>query len=103
MELHSHPRYGTVAQVFHWTTAILVLIAFIYGPGGSEQRVYLPSRDFDRQFHETLGLCVFALVVLRVLWRMVDKQPPAPQVRAGRSLRRRPCRARFTCSCSHFR
>jgi cytochrome b561 len=79
MEHRAHTRYGTVAQLFHWATAILVLIAFIYGPGGSEQRVYLPARDFDRQLHETLGLCVFALVVLRVLWRMVDRQPPAPQ------------------------
>jgi cytochrome b561 len=33
-------RYGTVAQFFHWATAILVLVAFIYGPGGSESRVY---------------------------------------------------------------
>lgn len=72
-------RYGTVAQIIHWATAILVLAAFIYGPGGSEQRVYLPARDFDRQLHETLGLCVFALVVMRVLWRMVDKRPPALQ------------------------
>jgi cytochrome b561 len=79
MEHHSYARYGAVAQTFHWATAIIVLIAFIYGPGGSEQRVYSPVRDFDRQLHETLGLCVFALVVMRVLWRMVDTQPDPPQ------------------------
>jgi cytochrome b561 len=62
-------RYGPVAQVFHWATALLVSVAFIYGPGGSEQRVYSPPRDFARQLHETLGLCVLALVLLRVLWR----------------------------------
>ena len=73
-------RYGSLAQIFHWLTAILVLITFIYGPGGSEQRVYLPSRDFDRQLHETLGLCVFALASLRVMWRLVDKQPDPPQI-----------------------
>jgi len=73
-------RYGSVAQAFHWATAILVLAAFLYGPGGSEQRVYLPSRDFGRQLHETLGLCVFALTVLRVLWRLADKRPAPPQV-----------------------
>lgn len=68
-------RYGSVAQAFHWITAIVVLIAFVYGPGGSEQRVYLPTRDFDRQLHETLGLCVFVLTVLRLLWKMVDTRP----------------------------
>jgi len=57
-----------------------VLAAFIYGPGGSEQRVYSPARDFDRQLHETLGLCVFALVAMRILWRMVDTRPDPPEV-----------------------
>lgn len=33
MEHHSRTRYGAVAQIIHWATAILVLIAFIYGPG----------------------------------------------------------------------
>ena len=72
-------RYRRFAQVLHWTTAILVLVAFIYGPGGSEQRVYSSARDFDRQFHETLGLCVFAVVVIRLLWRTIDVQPDAPE------------------------
>lgn len=80
MEQGPRARYGAVAQAFHWATAILVLVAFIYGPGGSELRVYSPARDFDRQLHETLGLCVLALVVLRLLWRMVDTRPEAPQV-----------------------
>ncbi len=70
-------RYGSVAQGLHWMTAVLVLVAFVFGPGGSEQRVYLPARDFERQLHETLGLCVFALSVIRVLWKMVDARPAA--------------------------
>ncbi len=77
-EINSRPHYGAVAQAFHWATAILVLIAFIYGPGGSEQRIYLPARDFDRQLHESLGLCVFALAAMRILWRMVDERPEPP-------------------------
>jgi cytochrome b561 len=74
----SRTRYGGVAQLFHWATAILVLIAFIYGPGGPEDRVYALARDPERRLHETLGLCVFALVVLRVLWRLVDQRPATP-------------------------
>ena len=75
MQDQSTTRYGKVAQAFHWATALFVLITYLYGPGGSEQRVYSLARDFDRQIHETLGLCVFALVLLRVLWRMVDRRP----------------------------
>lgn len=72
-------RYGTVAQLLHWATAVLVLVAFIYGPGGSEARVYAPSRDFDRHLHETLGSAVLLLAVVRVIWRLLSRRPdPVP-------------------------
>jgi cytochrome b561 len=75
-------HYGAVAQVFHWITAVLVLVAFIYGPGGNETRVYSPARDFDRQLHETLGLTILTLVVLRLVWRALDTRPaPEPMPR----------------------
>jgi cytochrome b561 len=73
-------RYGGVAQAFHWLTAVIVLVAFIYGPGGSEERVYAASGDADRHLHETLGLLVFTLAVLRLLWRAVDRRPDPPAV-----------------------
>lgn len=76
----SNDRYSGVAQVFHWATAFLVLVAFLYGPGGRETRVYSDAMNFDRQLHETLGIAVFALVILRVLWRLVDARPDPPQV-----------------------
>ncbi len=80
MRHRSGARYGAVAQALHWATAVLVLVAFIYGPGGSEQRVYAPARDFDRQLHETLGLSVLALVAIRLAWQMVDARPEPPRV-----------------------
>ena len=30
------------------------------------------AHEFDRRLHETLGLCIFALVALRVVWRTLD-------------------------------
>jgi cytochrome b561 len=80
LESHSRTRYSPLAQTFHWVIAILVLAAFIYGPGGTEERVYSAARDFDRQLHETLGMCVFVLSAMRLLWRMVDTHPDPPQV-----------------------
>jgi cytochrome b561 len=72
-------RYGRVAQSLHWATAVLVLAAFLYGPGGSEASVYAPSRDFARQLHESLGSAVFVLVLVRAIWRGFDQRPePAP-------------------------
>jgi cytochrome b561 len=80
VEHRSVDRYGVVAQALHWFTAIVVLVAFFYGPGGSEQRVYAAARDFERQLHETLGMCVLSLLALRLLWRTFDRRPEPPQV-----------------------
>lgn len=75
-------RYGQVAQLLHWATAVLVLVAFIYGPGGPEARVYAPSRDFDRHLHETLGSTVFVLTAVRLVWRLLARRPdPVPVTR----------------------
>ncbi len=74
----THLRYGAVAQLFHWTTAMLVVVAFVYGPGGSEQRVYSLAKDADRQLHETLGLAVFTLAIIRLAWRAFDVSPDDP-------------------------
>ena len=73
-------HYGRGAQAFHWATAVLVLIAFIYGPGGNEERVYSAAKDFDRTLHETLGLCVFFLAIARLAGRAIDTRPDPPQV-----------------------
>ncbi|MEY4750540.1 MAG: hypothetical protein RIQ60_2754 [Pseudomonadota bacterium] len=78
--------FSAPTRALHWLTAVLVLVAFIFGPGGSEQRVYLPARDFERQLHETLGLCVFALVLVRLLWRLVDVRPSLPPMPRWMSL-----------------
>lgn len=78
MEDRTITRYSVPAQLLHWLTAILVLVAFIYGPGGSEERIYSAARDADRQLHETLGVCVLTLVALRILWRAFDKRPEHP-------------------------
>lgn len=77
-ELGRPPRYGAAAQSLHWATAVLVVAAFVYGPGGSERQVYSLARDFDRQIHETLGLAVLALALIRLAWRAFDAAPDDP-------------------------
>jgi cytochrome b561 len=77
MEHRLITRYDSVSQALHWATAFLVLWAYINGLGGSESRVYLPLYDSQRQIHETVGLGVFLLVAVRLLWRMIEI-PPVP-------------------------
>ncbi len=80
--MNKQPGYGALAMSFHWLTAVLVLTAFILGPGGSETRIYSPAKDFDRNLHEVIGLTVLSLTVLRLAWRAWQGTPepvPAPR------------------------
>ena len=60
--------YPRALMALHWLTAVLVVAAFTLGPGGSEQRVYSAAKDFDRHLHETLGLTVLVLTLVRLAW-----------------------------------
>lgn len=71
-------RYGSLAQAFHWLTALLVLAAFLVSEGGSPTRVYSEANAATLQLHESLGFAVFVLLVVRLLWRAFDRIPEAP-------------------------
>lgn len=73
-------HYSRFEQALHWATAVLVVAAFVYGPGGSEARVYSAARDAGRRLHETLGLAVLALTAIRLAWRAFDVRPDPPPV-----------------------
>lgn len=75
MQTTLQPRYSSAVQSLHWVTAILVLAAFVLGPGGQEQSAYSANRDFERQLHESLGMIVFGLTFLRLFWKLVDSPP----------------------------
>jgi cytochrome b561 len=75
----SRLRYGAVTQLFHWLTVVLVGTAYIVSPGGREDRIYSAAFDVARQTHETIGILVFGLVLLRIVWRLLEPTPePAP-------------------------
>ena len=76
-------RYGAVAQTLHWVTVVLVIAAYMLSPGGSAERVYSAGRDLTRRTHETLGLTVGVLTLLRLAWKMLDATPDEPQVPAA--------------------
>ena len=76
----SRTRYDILSQVLHWLTAIAVVAAFILGPEnfGRELRQGLdPATRWDIVTHESLGMLVAALTLLRLLWLMV--RPAAPR------------------------
>lgn len=64
-------QYDFLSRAFHWVTAIAVTIAFILGPGGFGRLMrdgIDPATRSDIVWHESLGILVFVLTVLRLVW-----------------------------------
>jgi cytochrome b561 len=68
-------RYGAVAQIFHWLTAIFVLLAYLLGEGGPPSRVFGPDNATTLSLHESFGVLVVLIVAVRLVWRLADRQP----------------------------
>lgn len=70
-------RYSGVAVFLHWTMALLIAALLAIGwymvdlPRG-------PQRGETFALHKSIGLTVFALLVVRVLWRALHPPPPLP-------------------------
>ena len=82
---NSTARYGAVPQAVHWLTAILVICGFLLGQFGD---VFPkgPPRQFGLLVHMTLGQCVMALLLIRLLWRQLNPPPPPEATPLGRLL-----------------
>ena len=72
-------RYDPVSRFFHWVTAIVVTIAFILGPehfGRLMHQGLDPATRADIVWHESTGILVLALTVIRLLWIAVRPRAP---------------------------
>lgn len=67
-------RRGAGAKVLHWLTVMLVLAAFVLS-NGDGYSLYSAAADGFRRVHEALGVVLFIVVVLRLLWRLIDTAP----------------------------
>jgi cytochrome b561 len=74
---NSQKSYGMTAIILHWSSALLVI--FILGLG-----IYmtdLPDGDFKWSWyglHKSIGLLIFMLLILRVIWKRLNTTPPLP-------------------------
>jgi len=73
-------RYALLARVLHWLSAALVLTLVI--PLGLWIAYFRPADEALKMrlynLHESFGLVVFALIVVRVIYRVVRPAPPWP-------------------------
>lgn len=72
-------RYGGVAKTFHWLVALLILTLLPLG-WYAEELPYDTSAELARKawffsLHKTLGVAVFFVALLRILWALSQPRP----------------------------
>ena len=71
--------YGSVARGLHWLTALLIVAAFPLGmiaenlPFDTSEALARKAQVFS--LHKTLGVTVFLVALLRILWALTGKKP----------------------------
>jgi cytochrome b561 len=68
--------YGSIARLFHWLTLLLVVLL---APLGLVMTSLDPGKLQDALFvtHQSLGLTLFALILMRLGWRLRYSPPPS--------------------------
>ncbi|WP_285712030.1 cytochrome b [Erythrobacter oryzae] len=77
MSLNARTKYSGLAMLLHWLIAVLVIVQWRISEAAEEA----PTREAGGQImanHFALGVVIFIVVALRLLWRQVS--PPPPQV-----------------------
>ena len=68
-------RYGRVSRILHWTIAILFILMI---PMGIFTSMIPRTEWFVTEYnvvHKTIGLILFGLVILRLIWNRLSKRP----------------------------
>jgi cytochrome b561 len=74
-------RYTWTAIAFHWGIAILIVASFTLGLYMVELKLS-PAKLKLYSWHKWLGVTIWMLVVLRLLWRATHEPPPLPAMPA---------------------
>ena len=70
-------KYTRVAIALHWLIALLLIGGFALGLYMVELK-FSPEKLTLYSYHKWIGVSVFSLALLRVLWRLTHQPPPLP-------------------------
>src|ERR1700730_18052942 len=75
----SSERYSPTAIGLHWLIALLIVCGFYLGWIMTDIPGFTPTNLKSFSWHKWFGVTVFALAVVRVLWRTTHKAPSMPR------------------------
>ena len=70
-------RYGLVSVLLHWSVALVVFGLFGLGFWMVGLSYYDPWRQSAPDLHKSIGILLFAVMLLRLLWRLCSPAPAA--------------------------
>ena len=73
----SGERYNNTAIALHWLIALLIFVAFPLGLYMSDLKLS-PTKLQLFSYHKWIGVTVFVLAIIRVLWRATHRPPALP-------------------------
>lgn len=72
---NSSNRYGLVSVVIHWLVAVAVFALFALGLWMTDLTYYSEWYRTAPALHKSIGVTVFTLMLVRVLWRLLTPTP----------------------------
>jgi cytochrome b561 len=70
-------RWGHVAQLLHWLIVVLIVTQFILAKIAEDLPIS-PKKIEVYAWHKSVGLTVFGLAIIRLLWRWANPTPELP-------------------------
>ncbi|HEY3595996.1 MAG TPA: cytochrome b [Paraburkholderia sp.] len=77
--LATRASYTRTAIAFHWLIALLIVCGFSLGWVMTDIPGFTPTKLRYFSWHKWIGVTVFALALLRILWRATHGAPPLPR------------------------
>jgi len=71
----SKVRYTSIAIILHWVMALLIFVTWSIAIAIDDMPLS-PARITGLSWHKWLGVTIFFLVILRLLWRAIHPAPP---------------------------
>lgn len=76
-------RYTTIAILFHWLIALMIIGSFTMGLVMTDMPGITPTKLKYFSWHKWAGVTILGLATLRLLWRLTHPAPAYPATMPG--------------------
>jgi len=73
--INTQQHYGVIAILFHWLSAIAIIALFVVGLWMMEVGYEHSWYDLAVHYHESIGMLLIIIMILRWLWRQYNILP----------------------------